>query len=130
MTLYLTLQQVIDLHQRQLDRFGGARGIRERGALDAAMARPQMTFDGEDLYPEVCDKAAALMHSIVMNHPFVDGNKRVGAHASILFLLVNGMEPLFSSAELTGITLSVAKGEVNAEALGIWLRQRTRRREG
>ena len=89
-----------------------------------------MTFDGEDLYPEVCDKAAALMHSIVMNHPFVDGNKRVGAHASILFLLVNGMEPLFSSAELTGITLSVAKGEVNAEALGIWLRQRTRRREG
>ena len=129
MTVYLTLAQVLDLHRRQTRRFGGSTRLRERAALEAAVARPQMTFGGEDLYPEVADKAAALMHSLVMNHAFVDGNKRVGAHACILFLLANEVEPLFSPAELTAITLAVARGEVSAEALSIWLRQRTRRRE-
>ena len=130
MTLYLSLEQVLDLHRRQLRRFGGPAGLRDRGALESAVARPQMTFGGEDLYPEIEDKAAALMHSLVMNHPFVDGNKRVGAHASLMLLLANGVEPTFSPAELTAITLATARGEVNAEALSIWLRQRTRRREG
>jgi death-on-curing protein len=88
-----------------------------------------MTFEGEDLYPDIAAKAAALMHSLVMNHPFVDGNKRVGAHAGILFLLANDAEPTFAVAELVEITLVVARGEVNAEALAIWLRQRSRRRE-
>ena len=88
-----------------------------------------MTFGGEDLYPELADKAAALMHSLVMNHPFVDGNKRVGAHACILFLLANEVEPEFSPAELTAITLAVARGKVSAAALAIWLRQRLRRPE-
>ena len=88
-----------------------------------------MTFGGEDLHPGTVDKAAALMHSLVMNHPFVDGNKRVAAHACILFLLTNGVEPVFSAAELTDITMAVARGEVTAEALSIWLRQRSRHRE-
>lgn len=129
MTIYLSLEQVLELHQRQIRVFGGAAGLRDRDAVEAAVARPQMTFGGEDLYPEVADKAAALMHSLVMNHPFVDGNKRVGAHACILFLLANDVEPLFSPAELTEITLAVARGEVNAEALAIWLRQRSQKRE-
>lgn len=130
MTTYLSLEQVLDLHRRQLRLFGGAPGLRDRGALESAVARPQMTFGGEDLYPEIDDKAAALMHSLVMNHPFVDGNKRVGAHACVLLLMANGVEPTFSPAELTAITLATARGEVRAEALSIWLRQRTRRREG
>ena len=88
-----------------------------------------MTFGGEDLYPDVTSKAAALMHSLVMNHPFVDGNKRVGAHACILLLLSNDAEPTFTPAELVDITLAVARGEVGAEALAVWLRQRSRRRE-
>lgn len=130
MTTYLSLEQVLDLHRRQIRLFGGAAGQRDGGALEAALARPQMTFGGEDLYPELVDKAAALMHSLVMNHPFVDGNKRVGAHACILFLLTNAVEPVFSAAELTDITMAVARGEVTAEALSIWLRQRSRQREG
>ena len=81
MTDYLSLEQVLDLHRVQIRRFGGATGLRDRGALEAALGRPQMTFGGEDLYPDVAAKAAALMHSLVMNHPFVDGNKRAGAHA-------------------------------------------------
>jgi len=129
-TTYLSVEQVLDLHRRQLRQFGGAAGLRDRGALASAVARPQMTFGGEDLYPEIEDKAAALMHSLVMNHPFVDGNKRVGAHACLLLLLANGVAPTFLPAELTAITLATARGEVNAEALSIWLRQRTRRREG
>jgi len=128
-TAYLSLEQVLDLHRVQIRRFGGAAGLRDRGALEAALGRPQMTFEGEDLYPDIAAKAAALMHSLVMNHPFVDGNKRVGAHASILFLLANDAEPTFAVAELVEITLAVARGEVNAEALAIWLRQRSRRRE-
>jgi death on curing protein len=129
-TAYVSLAQVLELHRRQIERFGGGKGLRDRGAVEAALARPQMTFGGEDLYPDVADKAAALMHSLVMNHPFVDGNKRVGAHACLLFLLANGVEPIFSSADLTEITLALARGEVSAEALSIWLRQRTRQREG
>ena len=132
MTFYLSLEQVLDLHRVQIRHFGGAAGLRGRGALEAALARPQMTFGGEDLYPDIEAKAAALMHSLVMNHPFVDGNKRVGAHACVLLLLANTVEPTFSPAELADITLTLtlARGEVAAEALAIWLRQRGRRREG
>ena len=104
--------------------------MRDKGALESAVARPQMTFGGEDLYPDVPAKAAALMHSLVMNHPFVDGNKRVGAHAAVLFLLVNRFQPGFAPEELTEVTLGVARGEVSAEALTIWIRQRTRERQG
>jgi death-on-curing protein len=125
---YLSIDQVLDLHRRQIREFGGASGIRDRGALESAVARPQATFGGEDLYPDVVAKAAALMHSLVMNHPFVDGNKRVGAHAGIVFLLVNEVEQDFSSPELTEVTLAVARGELSAEALAIWLRQRSRHR--
>ena len=128
MTVHLSLEQVLALHRLQRLRFGGAAGLRDRGALEAALGRPQMTFGGEDLYPDVAAKAAALMHSLVMNHPFVDGNKRVGAHAGILFLIVNGVEPAFSPADLVAITLAVARGELSAEALAIWLRQRSRER--
>jgi death-on-curing protein len=77
----------------------------------------------------VAAKAAALFHSLVQNHPFVDGNKRVGAHAMILFLLANGHEPEFIPSELTAVTLAVARGEIGAEALAIWIRQRSRRSE-
>lgn len=127
MTHHLSVAQILELHRLQIQRFGGGTGLRDQGALEAAAARPQMTFGGEDLYPDLTDRAAALMHSLLMNHPFVDGNKQVGAHAGILFLLANGVEPDFSPAELTDIILSVARGEVSAEALAIWLPQRRRR---
>ncbi|MEO8500713.1 MAG: type II toxin-antitoxin system death-on-curing family toxin [Vicinamibacteria bacterium] len=126
MTQYLSRAQVEAIHKAQVSRFGGSHGLRDEGALEAAVGRPQVTFGGEDLYPGVAEKAAALMHSLVMNHPFVDGNKRVGAHATIAMLLINGYEPLFSPADLVAITLQTAEGKVTAEALAIWFRQRTR----
>ena len=93
------------------------------------MARPQTTFGGEDLYPDVEAKAAALMHSVVMNHPFVDGNKRLGAMAAELFLAVNGYDLGASDEALVEVSLAVARGEVSAEALAIWLRQRSTPRD-
>ncbi len=88
------------------------------------MARPAMTFGGEDLYPEIASKAAALMHSLVMNHPFVDGNKRVEAAAAELFVLANGYEVRAGDDELEELTLAVARGELDIEPLTIWFRQR------
>jgi death on curing protein len=122
--LYLSIQQIETLHASQVGEYGGAAGLRDRGALESAIARPAMTFGGEDLYPDLASKAAALMHSLVMNHPFVDGNKRVGAQAALVFLLVNECELEASSSELVELTLSVARGEIDAESLAIWFRQR------
>jgi death-on-curing protein len=85
-----------------------------------------MTFDGEDLYPDLPSKAAALMHSLVLNHPFVDGNKRVGVAAAELFLLANGHELTGADDELETLTLAVARSERDVEALTIWFRQRFR----
>lgn len=129
MTVYLSLKQVLAIHQAQIRAFGGSTGLRDRGGLESALARPQMTFGGEDLYTDLADKAAALMHSLVANHPFVDGNKRVGAMAAEFFLLANETRLIASDRELIEITLAVARGEVSAEALAIWIRQRTRERD-
>lgn len=128
MTVYLSREQVLHLHRLQTARFGGSSRLRDKGALESAVALPRTTFGGEDLYPDVSAKAAALLHSLVTNHPFVDGNKRGGAHAAVLFLIANQHEPGFAPRELADITLAVARGEVSAEALAIWIRQRTRER--
>ncbi len=128
MTVYLGIEQILALHGFQLARYGGSAGCRDRGGVEAAVARPQMTFGGEDLYGDEAAKAAALMHSLVMNHPFVDGNERVGAHAALLYLRANDLDLRFSPTELTELTLATARGEMSAEAIAIWFRQRTRER--
>lgn len=125
MTLYLSVEQVLLLHEKQLRAFGGSRGLRDRGGLESAVVRPQMTFGGEDLYPDLSAKAAALWHSLIANHPFVDGNKRVGAMAAELFLAVNRVRLIASDQEVVSTTLAVARGEISAEALAVWIHQRT-----
>jgi death-on-curing protein len=85
-----------------------------------------MTFGGDDLYPDLAAKAAALMHSLVMNHPFVDGNKRVGVMAAETFLTPNGHELEADDEALADLTFAIARGEVPAEALAVWIRQRSR----
>ena len=129
MILYLSRDQLLAIHSAQLARFGGARGAPDIGALEAAVARPAMTFAGEDLYPDIAAKAAAVMHSIIMNHPFVDGNKRVGVMAAELFIELNDARLLAEDDELEELTLTVARGELDAERVAIWLRQRLERQE-
>lgn len=126
MTLYLSVDQVLRIHRRQVETFGGSARLRDRGALEAAVSRPQATFGGEDLYPDPAAKAAALMHSLIANHPFVDGNERTGAMAAELFLLFNGFELATTDDELEAVTMATAGGELAAEELAIWLRQRLR----
>lgn len=126
MTDYLSLAQVRALHKDLVRRFGGDVSLRDRAALEAALARPAMTFAGDDLYTDPSAKAAALMHSLVLNHPFVDGNKRVGAAAAELFLAINGWVLVAGDLEMEVLTFDVAKGDVEVEALAIWFRQRLR----
>ena len=126
MTTYLSLTQIVALQHELLAAFGGLAGIRDRGALEASVARPSMTFGGEDLYPDPAAKAAALLHSLVLNHAFLDGNKRVGAAAAELALQLNDIELVAGDQEFELVTLATARGEMSAEALAIWFRQRCR----
>ena len=126
MTSYLSVAQVLALHQDLVGTFGGALGLRERASLEAAVARPAMTFAGEDLYPDLATKAAALMHSLVLNHPFLDGNKRAGAASAELFVEVNGGVVQAADEDFEQVTVATAEGTVSAEALAIWFRQRLR----
>jgi death-on-curing protein len=91
MIRYLTLMEVLQLHRRILEQSGGASGIRDLGLLESVLAQPRMTFGGEDLYPTLLEKAATLGFSIILNHPFIDGNKRTGHAATETFLVLNGM---------------------------------------
>lgn len=124
MIVYLARPQLIELHSRLIERFGGASGLRDGGGLEAAIARPSATFGGEDLYPDLASKVAALMHSLAMNHPFVDGNKRVALASAQLMLLANGVRAHATQKELEELTLNTARGELESESLAIWFRQR------
>lgn len=129
MIVYLSVGQILLIHRAQIEGFGGGAGLRDRGALEAAVARPAMTFGGDDLYPDLSAKAAALLHSLVMNHGFMDGNKRVGVMAAELFLEANDARLLATDEELGEVTMSIARGEMDAESLVIWFRQRVTREE-
>jgi death-on-curing protein len=126
MFVYMCVDHVLALHEALVGQFGGPANVRDRGALESAVARPAMTFGGDDLYPDGAAKAAALMHSLVLNHPFVDGNKRIGIASAEFFLEFNGLTLAASDDELEQLTLGVAEGKIEAEALAIWFRQRLR----
>jgi death-on-curing protein len=123
MIRYLTLVEVLNLHRQIIEQSGGALGVRDVGALQSALAQPRMTFGGEDLYPTLADKAAALGFSIIMNHPFVDGNKRTGHAAMETFLVLNGMEISASVDEQEQVILALASGNSGRESFVEWLKQ-------
>lgn len=120
---YLSLHEVISLHSLVIAQSGGSSGLRDRGALESAVAQPEASFGGEELYPDLASKAAALGHSLIQNHPFVDGNKRIGHAAMEVFLLLNGHEIDASVDEQEQIMISVASGEISRIQLGEWLRE-------
>jgi death on curing protein len=120
---YLTLLEILDLHDRVIQQSGGRLGIRDLGLLESAIAQPLMTFGNQDLYPTIIDKAVALGFSIIMNHPFVDGNKRTGHAAIETFLILNGWEIRAAVDEQEQIILAVASGSVGREVFAKWLGQ-------
>lgn len=87
----ISITEVEHLHKLLIDRFGGSHGVRDRAALESAIARPFQTFDDKDLYPTVIEKAASLIESLLINHPFIDGNKRTGYLILRLFLIINDL---------------------------------------
>ena len=123
MLRFLTLGEVVELHRRLLIDSGGAPGIRDVGLLESAMAQPRATFDGSDLHPTLIDKAAALGFSLVANHPFVDGNKRIGHAAMEVFLVLNGYQIQASIGDQERLMLDLASGTLDREQLAAWLRQ-------
>ena len=118
---YLTLGEVVELHRRLLEMTGGAPGIRDLSALDSAIAQPKATFGGVDLYPTLVEKAAALCFSLVRNHQFVDGNKRVGHAATETFLVLNGATIDAPVEDEEHLMLDLAAGRIDRTRLTDWL---------
>jgi death-on-curing protein len=123
---YLYPKTVIFLHQQILIAFGGSEGVRDEGLLESAVYRPQASFGGQDLYPDLFSKAAALVHSLIRNHPFVDGNKRTGFEAMRLMLRQNGYDLHAASNAKFDFVLSIAEGKLNEGAIADWLKQHSR----
>ena len=119
---YLTLKEVLELYYRVMEQSGGAVGIRDLNGLASAIAQPRMTFGEQELYPTIADKASALGFSLIMNHPFVDGNKRIGHAAMEIFLVLNGYEIEASVDEQEEVILQVASGKMGREVFTEWLR--------
>lgn len=120
MTHFLTVQQVLFIHARLTAETGGEYGLLGLGLLESAVARPQATFDGSDLHPTLFDKAAALMQSLIVNHPFVDGNKRVAITAAGLFLVRNGLPIAANNDELERFTFQLATEHTPLAAITVW----------
>ena len=118
---YLTLTEVLAIYERILEQSGGTVGIRDLGALESALAQPRMTFEGKDLYPTIAEKAAALGFSLINNHPFIDGNKRLGHAVMEIFLILNGFEIEADIDDQEHLILGVAAGNIKREELKEWL---------
>ena len=123
--IYPTVEQVLIIHDRLVDLFGGTKGIRDVRMLESALFRPQITFGGKELHPDIYKKAAILIHGIIKNHPFVDGNKRTGMHTGISFLEENGINTHIKRGELAQMAIKIAEDSATAEAIKDWLKENT-----
>ena len=117
----LNKHQNILLHEHMIQETGGAHGLRDEGMLDSAMAAPFQEVFGTVAYPSILQKAVKLGYGLIMNHPFVDGNKRIGTHAMLVLLALNGIELRFEQEELSDEILAVASGTYNYEHLLQWV---------
>ena len=118
---YLSLGEVVVLHRALVAQTGGAEGIRDLGALESSLAQPRATFGGDDLYPTLIDKAAALGYGLAMNHPFIDGNKRIAHAAMAVFLELNGSGLEAAVDDQERLMLDLAAGLLDRAALLAWL---------
>lgn len=117
----LSKHQILLIHDQLIAETGGLSGLRDEGMLDSSLNAPFQTFGGEDMYPSLQQKAARLCFGLVKNHPFVDGNKRICAHAMLVFLALNGIELQHSQSELSDVILQLAAGEIEATDLLRWI---------
>ena len=117
----LSKPQIFLLHEQLIAETGGSSGLRDEGMLDSALNAPFQTFGGEDVYPSLQQKAARLCFGLVKNHPFVDGNKRIGAHVMLVFLALNGIELQHTQTELSDVILQLSAGTIQSSDLLSWI---------
>lgn len=119
--IWLTKKQIIKLHFEVISKTGGSFEIRDTGLLDSAINSPLLTFDGKELYPSIIEKIARISFSLVMNHPFIDGNKRIGALCMTVLLKLNSIEVKFSNKEIVDTFLKIASGHIDYLTFYKWL---------
>ena len=124
---FLAVDEVLLFHEMQIARYGGSAGLRDRGMLESAVAMPQAGFGGVLLHDDIFEMAAAYLYHIVMNHPFIDGNKRTGAHAALVFLADHGFAVTLSQTEKYDLVIGVCEGTVTKKALAEALRSGSER---
>lgn len=117
----IRIEQIKLIHHSLVTETGGSGGIRDMSLLESAMYAPFQTFDGEALYPSIQQKAAKLCTGLIQNHPFIDGNKRIGIHTMLIFLSINGIDISYTGSELIQIGLEITDGKMNDIALVKWI---------
>lgn len=122
--ILISKEQVFKIHTSLINETGGIDGIRDENLLDSALNSPFQTFDTKDLYPEISDKAAQLSFSIIKNHPFLDGNKRIGVHIMLVFLTLNNIKLLYSQKELIDLGLKIADSSFSKNDIKKWIEKR------
>ncbi|MEK7529198.1 MAG: type II toxin-antitoxin system death-on-curing family toxin [Patescibacteria group bacterium] len=129
MIKYISVGQVVAIHDSLVKQFGGSHGIRSKELLESAVFRMQASFDGIDLYQDIFEKAAALFESLCKNHPFVDGNKRTAFTATATFLEVNGYNTEFDQNEAEKFTIAIASGKEKLELIAKFLKKNSKKAE-
>jgi len=124
---YLSVKDILLLHELQIEKFGGSHGLRDLGLLESAVARPESSFDGEDLYPDIFLKGAALVQSLLMNHQFVDGNKRTAMFSVMTFLELNGYEFVANQKDIVETALWIENKKPTIEEISMWLEKHTKK---
>lgn len=124
----ISVREIDELHCVLIDKFGGTHGIRDASALESALARPFQTFDQNELYPTAIQKAASLIESIIVNHPFIDGNKRTGYTVMRLFLISNGFDIFASQGDKYNFVIGIASGLTKYDQILDWLKVHTQRK--
>ena len=118
---YITIEYILKLHKKMIDATGGLDGIRNIELLKLAVENSKVTFGGTDLYPMVEDKCASVCYSIISNHAFIDGNKRIGLYVMLILLEYNGIRIIFSQEELIDLGLDIAKGKLKQQDIVKWI---------
>lgn len=119
--IVLSKQQILLLHSQLISETGGSDGLRDVGLLESAINSPFQQFGNEDLYPTIQQKASRLCFGLVNNHPFIDGNKRIGAHVMLVFLVLNGIELEYTQDDLSSTILKLASNEISYQQLTKWI---------
>ena len=124
----IELRDVLNIHNILIDKFGGSKGVRDKGSLESAISRQFATFDKKDLYPTPADKAAAILESILINHPFVDGNKRTAYVLMRLILLDNGLDIVADQEEKYQLVISASQGDIRFDDIKTWIQARLKKK--